>query len=382
MDKLLDGMRLQADPVADRVMGRIVAENGPEDAKRVFSALIRNVEMPFPELPDYVREYMEVNGVVPADIDAEKVVRGQKVFIDYGIYFVLFLYVKALPTCYLDWKGAEVLHQTGRLQKGRGYPEIFARRIAETAQFILDVMVPGSLAQGGKGIETTLKIRMVHASIRHFIGRSPAYNEEEWGKPINQEDMALTLMTFSVTMIEAMEQLGEPLSEQEADDYCYAWNLIGRILGVDEKLIPKDVSEGKQLLKQILARVAGSSEAGAALTQALVDFAVEMTPGKSAEKSMIAQIRFFMGPEHADMLGVKGGAGCWGFIMPRILAKAIGLSERLEDKGEPLARLVNQLGLGLIRGMVKRMDNYKNRHFQVPSVMEEAWGVVSTREAE
>ena len=42
-DQLLDAMRLEQDPAADRVIERLVADYGPEEARAMFKVLIENI---------------------------------------------------------------------------------------------------------------------------------------------------------------------------------------------------------------------------------------------------------------------------------------------------------------------------------------------------
>ncbi len=371
----LDQYRMQTDPVADAIVDRLVTEKGVEEARRVFDILIRNIDIPFALVPPYVKDYMESNSGPQEGIDLQKVERGQRVFIDYGATFVLVLYFKSLPTCYLNVKGTPVLTQTGRLDKARGYPEVYARRIAETAQFLLDTMTPGSLKPGGKGTETVLKVRLVHAAIRKFIQLGEKWNREEWDLPINQEDLVFTLFTFSSTMIEAMEQLGQPLSEQEAEDYYYAWALIGRYLGIQPELIPTNVADAKVLLALILERQAGPSEDGKQLAGALVAFAQELIAGDLFDNTPEVFIRFFMGEDYAGMLGVTSKAGCLASMLPKVIGKILKVTEKLEDRSETAAFLSNQVGIGIIKGARNLMNNYKGTPMRVPEEMKAAWGL-------
>lgn len=373
MSEFLDQMRLEMDPVADKIVERIVSENGAEEARKLFSVLIRNVDIPFDKVPSYVQDYMRENASLPAHFDLERIRRGQEVFVDEGLYFCGFLYFKSLPTCYLDWKGVQVLYQTGRLDASRGYPEIFARRIAETLQFLLDCMEPGSLEPGGKARQTILKIRLIHASIRHFIQQRPEWDSMLWDKPINQEDMALTLQSFGTTMLMGMEQLKKPLSAEREGDYHYAWQAVGHILGLREELNPKTVAEGKALMKKILDRNEGTSEAGRSLTQALIDFGRELVPLKGVNASIAAMVRFYLGERHAAMLGVEA-KGCLTKFLPEIISRSINWTNKLEDSSEKMEDLMNKFGLKMIEVLQKRMNSVKGVQLRVPERMKEAWG--------
>jgi ER-bound oxygenase mpaB/B'/Rubber oxygenase, catalytic domain len=375
-DALLDPQRMVCDPPADDVIAQLVADFGADKAREVFGVLIRNIDMPFGELPSYVRAYVDTQSVSPVDVDQARVIRGQRLFVDFGPAIVMLLYFKSLPTCYLDWRGAETLAITGRLDDTRKWPEVFSRRVGETTQFLMDVMTPGSLRPQGSGVSMVLKVRLIHASIRYFVARNPRYNEALWQKPINQEDLAGTLLTFGLTIVQGLQQMQLKLSQQQAEDFYYAWKLVGHYLGIDPALIPLDLADAKAQQEVIFARLVGPSEAGESLTKALIDFAAEiMIPTDLLDNSPEFLVRYFMGDAHAKVLGIEGKKGCIAAILPEVMAKFFGALEKLEDRGLGIERMVNKLGLALITAMMKRFQSVKGRGLVVPEDLKKEWGV-------
>lgn len=65
-------------------------------------------------------------------------------------------------------------------------------------------------------------------------GTSPCWDINNYGIPINQEDMAATLLAFSVNVLVGIEiVLGQPLPENEQHDYLALWRYLGWLLGID-----------------------------------------------------------------------------------------------------------------------------------------------------
>jgi hypothetical protein len=120
--------------------------------------------------------------------------QGEDVFGEFGLHLVAALFCASLPECYAVAKGAHVLVFTARMSK---HP---FRRIVETAQFVIDVMSPDGLGEYGMGLRTAQKIRLMHAAIRHLCKTQADWNPD-CGEPINQEDLAGTLMTFSTVAL-------------------------------------------------------------------------------------------------------------------------------------------------------------------------------------
>src|SRR5581483_7387456 len=134
----------------------------------------------------------------------------------YGPQVILNLFCYSLPFCYAARKGVQVVWLTSRRYTNP------TRRIIETAQMVVDVMRPGGLSAGGTGVKTAQKVRLMHAGVRHQIHAYTGWNAE-FGEPINQEDMAGTLMSFSWVVVDGLRRLGMGLNDAEAEAYLHAW---------------------------------------------------------------------------------------------------------------------------------------------------------------
>ena len=147
-----------------------------------------------------------------------RIQEAQQFFLLYGLASSTLLACASLPQCYVMKYGTEVLAYTKFLQVEP------TRRIRETAQMVMDVMVPGGLEPGGRGVRATMKVRVMHAIVRHMVMNDPraAANPSDpelrakFGLPINQEDMVYTLMTFSYVVIEGFRTMGYDMTEAAA----------------------------------------------------------------------------------------------------------------------------------------------------------------------
>lgn len=369
---LLDQKRLLGDPLADEVMASIVNERGIAEAQILFDKLIRNVDMPLDAFPPIIQQYLKQTNQLPDWTDWRKVELAHELFLDHGPKFLIFLYYKSLPTLYACANGAEVLVRTSRLTHQVENIQIFTRRIAETGQFLMDVMTRGQLEAGAKGVRMIQKIRLIHASIRHFVGQNE-WDEERFGKPINQEDMAVTLMTFSISLADALGQFGIEESEEKLDAFLHTWTAIGAVLGVDTDLLPANLEEARLLLDTILERQATESEAGKLLTQALIAFAKETLPSEKLDIAPEALINFLAGPELSSKLSLNK-LGCLTRFIPQALASFFRFTERLEDRiDRPLHIFIDLLSQKAVKAMVNYFDNYKGRNFEIAPSLSEEW---------
>ncbi len=369
----LEQYRHQADPLADETLALLLKNQGKEKAYELFDLLIRNIEIPLSRLPEEIQPFAEQTKALPEWADANAIADAHRFFLDHGAKVLFLVFFKSLPLLYSMRKGAKVLVRTGRLTNEEQPLRIFARRIAETGQFLIDVMTPGELATNGRGIQSIQKVRLIHAAIRYFVG-AEGWDERELGLPINQEDMAMTLMSFSIAVIDGLEQFGieEPRGLQEA--YLHSWNAIGHNLGIAPELLPKDVEEARQLMNTILARQSAESEEGKLLTRALTDFVDHNLGQAGMNLEPEAVIRFLIGPERARMLGLQSRYGCLSTLLPHAILAAFRLGERLEDKvDEPLSKVIELLSQRVAKGMVGYFDEHKGRSFHIPQAMQKEW---------
>ena len=184
-----------------------------------------------------------------------------------GMKFVFILFFRALPYTYMAEKPANVLKMTKLLIE---HPE---RRIFETAQFVFDVMDKDWWEPKQRGILTALKVRIMHSSMRHVIldNKNGETWNEDWGKPISQEDLVATNQVFSLEFFKGMSMLGDSLSPAEQKAWFHTWKTIGRIMGVQDNLICKDVNEAWNLQHSVYAHLfKDKTVAGIPLTKALV----------------------------------------------------------------------------------------------------------------
>jgi hypothetical protein len=370
-DDFLDRKRLETDPIADAIIQKMIEKNGIESSRIIFDKLIRNIDLPTSEFPVDINEFLESTVELPEWLSKEDMIFSNKFFIDHGPKLLLLLYFKSLPLLYSDIKGAQVLVKTSRLTHDNTSMHIFSRRIAETGQFLLNVMANDNFRKNDIAINSIRKVRLIHAAIRHFIAQD--WDESSLGKPINQEDMALTLMTFSISLIDGLEKLLVKEDRQMLHAYFERWRAIGVLLGVDPEMIPESIDDGRLLLSKILQRQSGASEAGKLLTKSLVQFSKEAIPGKIFDVAPEALIIYFTGKEISSKLGVSSKIGCFGFGIPAVLASIFGLGEKLEDKSPNIQRLVDKLSIKLIQSMVKYFDEYKNRNFEIPAEFRGFW---------
>ncbi len=365
-------MRQIGDPLADCVIENLFANNSIDSVNSLMRSLVLN-EYPEPStLPPIVADYVQQLDQLPDWADMGKIEIAQQIFWKYGPRLILVLHCYALPFCYAGRKGVQVLALTGRLSGNS------TRRILETAQLLVDVMSEGGLtAPEGRARRTLQKVRLMHAAVRHLIERQPTW-KPDFGKPVNQEDLAGTLMAFSWISLEGLRRLGIVLTDDEWTAYLHCWQIVGHQLGLRDDMIPADNGSAGALCAAIARRQFASCAEGISMTKALVESIQYQLPGNLFDGAPALLIRYFLGDEHASLLGIQ-----------KTMLEQIGLSsaltlplqaggEALSDlthNAQAMALIAEQLGKLLINSIVLVERGGNRPTFTIPKELKQQWGV-------
>jgi ER-bound oxygenase mpaB/B'/Rubber oxygenase, catalytic domain len=359
-DAALDRFRREIDPPADAVVAAIAARGAWRDFNRSLHLVAHNDSLLPASLPAEVHQFLLDHQRLPAWADLDRVRAGQDLFGRYGPWIALALHCASLPWCYAAVQGVKVLHLTERMHREP------SRRILATAQFLVDVMAPGGFGSDGRGIRTTQKVRLVHASVRHHLLASGEWRDG-WGAPVNQEDLAGTLLSFSWLVLEALQRLAIDLTPAEIDAYLHCWNIVGALLGVDERLLCHDYAEAARLGHAIDRRHFGPSLEGQLLTRALLDYLEEVIPGTLFDGIPSVMIHL-LSDRVADHLDVPKAD--WSRLLLRPLSTVAALLDRAGDRSRLVARAGSVAGYRIIEGLTRRLGP---GHLEVPEALRRRW---------
>jgi hypothetical protein len=370
--QLLDDARTMGDPVADAVIGELFRDGQLEAVNALMRTLVLNDGLPSELLPPVVLDYLSRTPTVLA-IEARSIRVAEELFGVLGPEILAVLGFYSLPADYAAKKGVQVLYRTGRLTS---HP---MRRVIETTQMVVDVMAPGGLASNGRGLRSAQKVRLMHAAIRHLLTHNP---QNPWdpalGTPINQEDLAGTLMSFSFLVLNGLERLGVELSGVDRDAYFQGWMAIGRVMGVRDDLVPASLEDARALTELIHQRQVAASPEGAALAKALIEGYEALLPAvlKGAPASLI---HFFLdrdpftGQNIAALLGVP--AADW----TRYVTDLVVDVERFfgERQIQPSLRdqTISYVSRHLIEGLLLAERGGRRAPFLIPDSLRARWGV-------
>ena len=410
--ELLDRMQYEADPLADSTIAAILGpwqrvhatatraellENNASrwerlaTVSRVFDDWKDNASIEHwvappgtpAEVAAAIDAYLRAASGLPAWADPAKIARAEALFMDFGVLSCLLLFCSSLPECYVIPDLSQALYATGQLEKHTEY------RIRATAAMIFPVMMHGGLTgPDGGGIAQVLKVRLIHATIRHLILRGTpddalavagdrrkvpdglvlpslsalegpktmhqallahGWNVGKDGLPCNQEELAYTLLTFHYVCLRGLRRLGLGLQREDEEAYLHAWNVMGHVLGIRDDLMAHTMEDAETLFKQIQAR--GRADPFAPdprpqLGRALMQTMENLIPLRVAKPVPKLLTRHLCGRATASDIGIDSQVSWISktlFVLVLAIVQAIDGTVRLVIRDFSISRFITRL---------------------------------------
>ena len=368
-DEFMESLRMEGDPIPDQIIEELFQNSQVGTVNALLRQLMNNDQSYPEELPDNIEFWLKDTACCPDGVNWARMRNAADLFQEHGIAITLLLATSSLVHCYAARKGVKVLTFSYRLGQNA------YRRIAETGQFVLQIMAPGGLESGGQGIKAIQKVRLMHSAIRHLIQKTGRWDEKELGIPICQEDLLGTLLTFSSVIIDGLRRLGMKVTEEQAEDYLYFWKIVGGMMGIREDIIPQTMEQFTILAETIGRRHHGPSPEGVQMTRALLEFHGDLIPGQIFDNIIPALIRELVGDEIADWMDVPRSD--WQKLMK--IKELMGLFLDSDYTGV-LGSMTNRLGLALLQRQSLAMTDYEYTPFLIPTELRKVWGISGDEE--
>ena len=371
--ELLDPMREITDPLADEVVATVVNSGGLEAFDEMMKQLVNNRGKVPDSSPKIVHDFFEKTETLPEWAEKAKIKRGEEIFDLYGPEMITMLFFVSLPYAYATKKGSHVLGITAELTRH------VHRRIFRTAQFIMDVMQSGGLGTGGRGIRSAQKVRLLHAAIRYYIANKSRWKSEwdpTWGHPINQEDLAGTLMDFSVGVMKGLKRCRISLAPADAEAYLHCWKVVGHIMGICPELLPENVDDAFDLAETIIERQLGESDAGKVLNRDLTRFIQGFIPRFFSGFPATAT-RYLSGARIADV--IQTGQPDWTLVLLKLQIAIFDIYEKMKDRFPGLQKYIRFLTWHLIDKAVLYEEGGDGTYFQIPDYLRKSWRLSRSR---
>lgn len=289
------------DPLADAVVAmfaRFPAGQGRRMFEMALESGIESVDNPPEEL---VAFFAQVDAR-PYWLDDAKLELAARVSMRTGVVGLgLALPGLALTGGYLSSRADKPLVGTGNLNLQAAAP----RRLHETAQWLIDVTSPGGLERFATGFKGVSRVRLMHALVRGAMNRRDDWDYENWDTPINQIQLAGTLMLFSLANLAGCQAMGMSFSDTEREAVFHFWRYVGQLMGIHPELVPTSEEDTWRLFWLEADTEFLPDEDSYSLTQALHGSTQDEPAFMRLSRAYLSSYsRLILGKTHADHLGL------------------------------------------------------------------------------
>ena len=144
-------------------------------------------------------------------------------------------------------------------------------------------------------------------------------------------------------------------------------------MGVDERLLPRDVTDGNALMESIRASQWQQSPEGETLAKALVSMMSRYLPGRAFDGLPVSMMRELAGDHCADLLGLPSAG--WTRRIVHAAADIDGWLGHHADHNSIVARLLADASHKLMEGIVLAFREGKQTKFRIPDALVHAWNL-------
>ena len=254
--------------VGDEPMDRLVdwmSSAGMEQTRPLFDRALAEGIDSVPDAPEPLREFFIQIETVPDWVDRDKLRRGARALRRGGADGMYVARDVSLLGGYQFSGFNKTLLRTGALEKGSN------KRFAETMQWAMDVISEGGLDPLGVGYRSTIRVRLIHAFVRRHVAAMPDWRNDEWGVPVNQTDMAATLVGALIAPPVGAIGMGLLPSPADLDGIAHLTRYVGWLIGVQDEWLPRSFRDGIRVLYHTLTALAAPDETTKALAVPMGD---------------------------------------------------------------------------------------------------------------
>jgi hypothetical protein len=224
------------DPLADAVVADIVRLGRGRGMRMIHQALSAGVDT-IGEPPASFRALFAELDAPPAWLDRDLLDLASRAYCSHPITISVALGTASLVGSYVNGAAVAPMALTRR------FTDQGSVRALETANWLWSAARPGGLERFAPGLAATVRVRLIHAFVRHDILTDHPWDSAELGHPVNQADSAYTLIEFSLIPLRVMGAFGVPHTAGERSAIFHLFRYVGHLMGVDERILPRTEAE-------------------------------------------------------------------------------------------------------------------------------------------
>ena len=221
---------LIADPVAE-AMTEDLAELDPGKSWQLIQTAMDNPsEEALRDAPASLREFFDEASTPPEWLDYSAFAPGVRMFHrNSGV--ILAAFVAGVLIEGFTTNIAKSFFITGRV-RDQGI-----RRLGQNNRHMMEIFFPGGMYRHGDGWKLSVRIRIVHARVRHLLNNSEEWDAEALGVPISAAHLGYAIASFSARLLKHMRTLGAVCNDEERESFMAVWLYSGHLMGIPETIL-------------------------------------------------------------------------------------------------------------------------------------------------
>ena len=230
------------DPRLDLVMDEI-SDLPPPALHRFIHAGIEMQPGKLKRAPKVLRDFFEEIENPPQWFDYRACNAGIRAFYA-NANFVLVAFVAGVLIEGFSSLIATSFNITSRTVSGPG-----DRRLRQNNRQLMEIFVPGGLHRYGDGWKLSVRVRFVHARIRHLLARSDPWDAAAWGTPLSAAHLGYAICVFSIRLVEQATAVGGKFSKDEVASFLALWRYVGHLMGIPDSILYADEAQARHLIR-------------------------------------------------------------------------------------------------------------------------------------
>ena len=142
--------------------------------------------------------------------------------------------------------GFSTLISRSFVETGRVFDE-GVRRLKQNNRHQVEIFFPGGLRREGDGWKLSVRIRFVHAQVRHLLRHSEDWDADTWGTPVSAAHLGYAIACFSARTLKHSVSLGAAYTAEQRRSFCDVWRYAGHLMGIPETILYTDEEDALRL---------------------------------------------------------------------------------------------------------------------------------------
>ncbi len=121
------------------------------------------------------------------------------------------------------------------------------RRLKQNNRHMIEIFMPGGLRREADGWKLSVRVRLIHAQVRHLLNESGEWDHEAWGVPISAAHVGFAITAFSARLLMHLKSLGAVFDEDERRSFMAIWRYSGYLMGIPETILYENEEDALRL---------------------------------------------------------------------------------------------------------------------------------------